>query len=55
MLHVICMVWFDIADTVYSKFGHTCKNVKYMYLTDLFSNLIPLIFDVYIVHHRGGD
>ena len=55
MLHVICMAWLDIADAVYSKFGHTYKNIEYMYLIDLFSNLIPLVFDVYAIHHRGGN
>ena len=55
MLHVVRIAWFDIADAVYSKFDHTCKNIEYMYLINFFSNLIPLVLDVYVVHHRGGD
>ena len=49
------MAWLDIDDIVYSKFGHTCKNIEFLYLTDLLSNLIPLVLDVYAVHHREGN
>jgi len=49
------MAWLDIVDTVFSKFGHTCKNIEFLYLTDLLSNLIPLVLDVYAVHHRQGN
>jgi len=49
------MAWLDVVDTVYLKFGRLCKDIEFLYLTDLFSNLIPLILDVYEMHHRGGD
>ena len=49
------MAWLDIDDIVYSKFGRTCKNIEFLYLTDLLSNLIPLVLDVYAVHHREGN
>jgi hypothetical protein len=49
------MAWLAIVDAVYTKFGHTCKNVEFLYLTDLLSNLVPLVLDIYAVHHRGGD
>ena len=55
MLHLMRMAWLDIANIVYSKFGNTCKNIEFLYLTDLLSNLIPLVLDVYAVHHRGGN
>ncbi|CAJ0760963.1 11656_t:CDS:2, partial [Entrophospora sp. SA101] len=42
----------DLDDIVYSKFDRTCKNIEFLYLTDLLSNLIPLVLDVYAVHHR---
>jgi hypothetical protein len=55
VLHIVHMAWLCIVDDVYSKFGHTCKNIEFLYLTDILSNLIPLVLDVYAVHHRGGD
>jgi len=55
ILHIVRMAWFDIVDTVYLKFGYMCKNIEFLYMTDLLSNLIPLVLDVYAVHHRGGD
>jgi hypothetical protein len=55
LLHIVRMAWHSIVDDVYLKFGHTCKNIEFLYLTDLLSNLIPLVLDVYAVHHRGGD
>ncbi|RIB20463.1 hypothetical protein C2G38_2141149 [Gigaspora rosea] len=48
------MAWSKIADTVYFKFGRNCKNIKFLYLTDLLNNLIPLALDVYAVHHQEG-
>ncbi|CAJ0744918.1 11373_t:CDS:2, partial [Entrophospora sp. SA101] len=42
----------NLDDIVYSKFGRTCKNIEFLYLTNLLSNLIPLVLDVYAVHHR---
>ncbi|RIB16780.1 hypothetical protein C2G38_2315689 [Gigaspora rosea] len=48
-------ILLDISNVVYLKFGQTCKNLEFLYLTDLLSNLIPLVLDVYAVHHRGGD
>ena len=48
------MAWLDIDDIVYSKFGRT-KNIEFLYLTNLLSNLIPLVLDVYAVHHREGN
>ncbi|CAJ0746683.1 10622_t:CDS:2 [Entrophospora sp. SA101] len=42
----------ELDNIVYSKFGRTCKNIEFLYLTDLLSNLIPLVLDVYAVHHR---
>ncbi len=53
ILHIVHMAWLDVVDTVYLKFGHLCKDIEFLYLTDLFSNLIPLVLDVYEVHHRG--
>ncbi|RIB22766.1 hypothetical protein C2G38_2173079 [Gigaspora rosea] len=38
-----------------NEFGNTCKNIEFLYLTNLLSNLIPLVLDVYAVHHRGGN
>jgi hypothetical protein len=55
ILHVVRMAWLDIVDAVFSKFGRACKNIEFLYLTDLLSNLIPLVLDVYAVHHRQGD
>ncbi len=49
------MVWFDISEVVYLKIGHTSKNIEFLYLTDLLSNLVPLILDVYVIYHQGGD
>ncbi|CAJ0760095.1 15257_t:CDS:2 [Entrophospora sp. SA101] len=40
----------NLDDIVYSKFGRT-KNIEFLYLTNLLSNLIPLVLDVYAVHH----
>ncbi|RIB06015.1 hypothetical protein C2G38_2047129 [Gigaspora rosea] len=42
-------------DFVYLKFGNACKNIEFLYLTDFLSNLIPLVLDVYAVHHREGN
>ncbi|RIB07392.1 hypothetical protein C2G38_2214559 [Gigaspora rosea] len=55
ILHLMRAAWLDISNIVYSKFGHTCKNIEFLYLTDLLNNLIPLVLDVYAVHHREGD
>ncbi|CAH1770514.1 6448_t:CDS:1, partial [Entrophospora sp. SA101] len=52
ILHIMHMAWLDIDDIVYSKFGRTCKNIEFLYLTNLLSNLIPLVLDVYAVHHQ---
>ena len=49
------MVWFDISEVVYLKIGHTSKNIEFLYLTDLLSNLVPLVLDIYVVNHREGD
>ncbi|RIB15074.1 hypothetical protein C2G38_2320577 [Gigaspora rosea] len=51
MLHIMHMAWLNISNLVYSKFGHTCKNIEFLYLTNLLSNLIPLVLEVYAVHH----
>ncbi len=55
MLHIMRVTWLDIVDIIYPKFGRTCKNIEFLYLTDLLSNLIPLVLDVYAVHHREGN
>ncbi|RIB30695.1 hypothetical protein C2G38_2152026 [Gigaspora rosea] len=55
MLHIMHMAWLDISDLVYSKFGRTCKNIEFLYLTNLLSNLILLVLEVYAVHHREGN
>ncbi|RIB21992.1 hypothetical protein C2G38_2243590 [Gigaspora rosea] len=55
MLHIIHMAWLDISDLVYSKFGRTCKNIEFLYLTNFLSNLIPLVLEVYAVHYREGN
>ena len=47
ILHITRMAWSDIVDIVYLKFGYTCKNIEFLYMTDLLSNLIPLVLDVY--------
>ncbi|CAJ0765777.1 24712_t:CDS:2, partial [Entrophospora sp. SA101] len=52
ILHIMQMAWLDIDDIVYSKFGRTCKNIEFLYLTNLLSNLIPLVLDVYTVQHQ---
>ena len=38
MLHIMRIAWLDIVDITYSKFGRTCKNIEFLYLTDLLSN-----------------
>ncbi|RIB22321.1 hypothetical protein C2G38_2033679 [Gigaspora rosea] len=55
ILYIMRMAWLDIVDFVYLKFGNACKNIEFLYLTDLLSNLIPLVLDVYAVHHREGN
>ncbi|RIB03515.1 hypothetical protein C2G38_2224849 [Gigaspora rosea] len=55
MLHIMHIAWLDISDLVYSKFGCTCKNIEFLYLTNLLSNLIPLVLEVYAVHHQEGN
>ncbi|CAJ0846844.1 3083_t:CDS:1, partial [Entrophospora sp. SA101] len=55
ILHIMQMAWLDIDDIVYSKFGRTCKNIEFLYLTNLLSNLIPLVLDVYTVQHQEGN
>ncbi|RIB12203.1 hypothetical protein C2G38_2201278 [Gigaspora rosea] len=55
ILYLMRVAWLEISNIVYSKFGHTCKNIKFLYLTDLLGNLISLVLDVYAVHHREGD
>jgi len=55
ILHIVRMTWIGIADIVYLKFGCMSKNIEFLYLTDLLSNLVPLVLDVYTVHYRGGD
>ncbi|RIB13863.1 hypothetical protein C2G38_2040637 [Gigaspora rosea] len=55
ILYLMRVAWLEISNIVYSKFGHTCKNIEFLYLTDLLGNLIPLVLDVYAVHHREGD
>ncbi|CAG8644617.1 29930_t:CDS:2 [Gigaspora margarita] len=44
-----------LIDFVYLKFGNGCKNIEFLYLTDLLSNLIPLVLDIYVVHHREDN
>ncbi|RIB20562.1 hypothetical protein C2G38_2178951 [Gigaspora rosea] len=55
ILYLMRVAWFDISNVIYSKFGHTCKNLEFLYLTDLLGNLIPLVLDVYAAHHREGN
>ncbi|RIB15180.1 hypothetical protein C2G38_2093932 [Gigaspora rosea] len=55
ILHIMHMAWLEIGYIVYSKFGHICKNIEFLYLTNLLSNLISLVLDVYTVHHREGN
>ena len=55
ILQIVRMAWVDIVDAVYLKFGYTCKNIEFLYLTDLLGNLIPLVLDVYAIYHRGGN
>ncbi|RIB26919.1 hypothetical protein C2G38_2161954 [Gigaspora rosea] len=52
ILYIMRMAWLDIVDLVYLKFGNACKNIEFLYLTVLLSNLIPLVLDVYAVHHH---
>ncbi|RIB28038.1 hypothetical protein C2G38_2239741 [Gigaspora rosea] len=47
MLHIMHMAWLNISNLVYSKFGRTCKNIEFLYLTNLLSNLIHLVLEVY--------
>ncbi len=49
------MVWLNIVDTIYLKFGYLCKDIEFLYLINLFSNLILLVFDVYMIHHHDSD
>ena len=55
ILQIVRMAWVDIVDAVYLKFSYTCKNIEFLYLTDLLGNLIPLVLDVYAIYHRGGN
>ena len=55
ILYIVHLAWFEIADFIYSKFGHACKNLEFLYLTNLFNNLVPLVLDVYAIHHREGN
>ncbi|CAG8792916.1 31414_t:CDS:2 [Gigaspora margarita] len=55
ILYIMRMAWLDIVDFVYLKFGNGCKNIEFLYLTNLLSNLIPLVLDIYAVHHREGN
>ncbi|RIB20838.1 hypothetical protein C2G38_2178254 [Gigaspora rosea] len=55
ILYLMRVAWLDISNVIYSKFGHTCKNLEFLYLTDLLNNLIPLVLDVYAAHHREGN
>jgi hypothetical protein len=55
ILYIVNMAWAYIADDIFLKFGRTCKNIEFLYPTDLLSNLIPLVLDVYAVHHREGN
>jgi hypothetical protein len=55
ILHIMHAAWLNIVDIVYSKFSHACKNIEFLYLTDLLGNLVPLVLDVYAVHHRKGN
>ncbi|RIB07153.1 hypothetical protein C2G38_2275353 [Gigaspora rosea] len=55
ILYLMRVAWFDISNVIYSKFGHSCKNLEFLYLTDLLGNLIPLVLDVYAAHHREGN
>jgi len=52
ILYIIYMTWFDIINTVYLKFSYICKNIKFLYLTNLLGNLISLVFDIYIIYHQ---
>ncbi|RIB11584.1 hypothetical protein C2G38_2042552 [Gigaspora rosea] len=55
ILYIIHLAWFEIVDFIYLKFGYTCKNIEFLYLTNLFNNLIPLVLDVYAIHYREGN
>ncbi|RIB07183.1 hypothetical protein C2G38_2046214 [Gigaspora rosea] len=55
ILHIMRMAWVDIVDVVYLKFSRTCKAFEFLYLTDLLNNLIPLVLDIYAVHHWEGN
>ncbi|RIB07276.1 hypothetical protein C2G38_2274799 [Gigaspora rosea] len=55
ILYLMRVAWLDISNVIYSKFGHTCKNLEFLYLTDLLDNLIPLVLDVYAAHYREGN
>jgi len=55
ILYIIHLAWFEIVDFIYLKFGYTCKNIEFLYLTNLFNNLILLVLDVYAIYHREGN
>ncbi|RIB07931.1 hypothetical protein C2G38_2272606 [Gigaspora rosea] len=55
IFHIMRMAWLEIADVVYLKFSRNCKNIEFLYLTDLLRNLIPLALDIYTIHHREDD
>ena len=55
ILYIVRIAWLNIVDTVYLKFSRLYKNIEFLYLTDLFSNLIPLVLDVYMIHHHSGN
>ncbi|RIB19126.1 hypothetical protein C2G38_2182720 [Gigaspora rosea] len=47
ILYIVHLVWFEIDDFIFSKFGYACKNIEFLYLTNLFNNLVPLVLNVY--------
>ena len=55
MLHVMHIVRLNISNIVFLKFSYIYKNLEFLYLTDLLSNLILLVLDVYAVHYQEGN
>ncbi|CAB4417237.1 unnamed protein product [Rhizophagus irregularis] len=43
--------WCKIRDTILTKFGSTCKNIKYHMVIDLLDNIIPATLDVWKRHN----
>ena len=51
LLELSCSAWQKIAAIVKVKFGHVCKDAKYITLKDLLDNIILLVLDIYALFY----